>query len=254
MVSKTYRVKQVAQISGVTVRTLHHYDHIGLLSPHQRSEAAYRLYTDDDLLRLQQILLCREMGLPLERIRQMLDEPGYDRIGALADHRERLEAELEVSHARLRSVDTALAALKGVEDMNAKEIFDGFDPKDHEAEVKERFGDTDAYKEAALRTKRYTAEDWKTIRAENDVLMKRVAEHLAGGSGASSEPVVALAESHRRHIDRWYYPCSREMHAGLAQMYVADERFRASFDKHGDGLAGFLAEAIRTNAARPSGE
>ena len=133
--------------------------------------------------------------------------------------------------------------------MDPKAIFDGFDPREHEEEAKERWGDTEAYKESARRTSTYTAEDWKRIRAELDTLLRRLADRLAKGIPSNDNAVVGLAEDHRRHIDRWYYPCSPEMHTGLAQMYVEDERFRATFEKHGEGLADYIAEAIRANAA-----
>jgi len=247
---RSYRVKDVARVAGVTVRTLHHYDNIGLLVPSARSEAGYRLYSEDDLLRLQQILLGRELGLPLEAIRRTLDDKAFDREKALLEHRNRLLARAEQTEAMILSVDRALETLKGERKMDARELFGGFDPAKYETEVERRWGDTDAYREAARRTGRYSRGDWERIRAEDASLMNSLAEKLAEGAGPGDEGVLALAERHRLHIDRWYYPCSHSMHVGLAEMYVADDRFKARFEQHGEGLAGFLAEAIRANAAR----
>ncbi len=250
MSTKSYLVKEVARLTGVTVRTLHHYDSLGLLVPSERSQAGYRLYCNDDLLRLQQILICRELGMPLEEIRRMLDDPGFDRKEALLAQRERLREQVQNAEAMLRSVEAALAATKGESDMDLKAIFDGFDPKEHEAEVKERWGDTEAFRESARRTQGYTPEDWKRIKAEDQALMAALAETMATGSSSEDPEVLELAERHRLHIDRWYYPCPHSMHVQLASMYTADPRFTATFEKHGEGLAEFFAEAIRANAGR----
>ena len=250
MNAKTYRVKDVARISGVTVRALHHYDSIGLLVPSGRSESGYRLYDEDDLLRLQQILLGRELGLPLEEIRRTLDDPELDRERVLLEHRARLVQEGRRVDARIRAVDAALEMLRrGDETMDMKELFDGFDPKQYEEEAEERWGDSNAYKESMRRTKRYTKQDWIKIKAEEKEIMKTLASKLEEGATPDDRVVIGLAERHRLHLDRWFYPCSHQMHVGLAEMYVADDRFRAAFEKHGIGMAEFLAEAIRANAA-----
>jgi len=250
MGARTYQVKAVAQLANVTVRTLHHYDTIGLLTPSGRTEAGYRLYREQDLLRLHQIVLGRELGLSLERIRQMLDDPELDRKQVLLEQREQLVERASRTGAMIRSIDVALAALKGDKEMNANELFDGFDPAEHADEAKERWGNGPAFAEASRRTRRYTKEDWARIKQENDELMKRLASALHGGARATDVTAMDLAEEHREQIDRWYYPCSVQMHAALADMYTADARFAASFDKYGEGMATFLAEAIRANAQR----
>ena len=145
----TYRVKEVAAIAGITVRTLHHYDAIGLLVPSARSGKGYRLYSDEDLLRLQQIMIGRTLGMPLEAIRRLLDDPGFDRKAALLEQREQLADRVEQAEAMLRAVDEALAAMESKEnDMDRKKLFDGFDPAAYEAEAKQRWGDTAAYAES----------------------------------------------------------------------------------------------------------
>jgi MerR family transcriptional regulator, thiopeptide resistance regulator len=154
---RTYQVKEVASIAGVSVRALHHYDELGLLVPSGRTEAGYRRYSGDDLLRLQQILIGRELGMPLEEIKRSLDDPGFDRRAALERQREELATRAERTAAMLRAVDAALAALtnegeggKTMKDMTREEItalFDGFDPADYEDEVRARWGKTDAYAE-----------------------------------------------------------------------------------------------------------
>lgn len=133
--------------------------------------------------------------------------------------------------------------------MEPEQLFDGFSPELRD-EARQRWGGTDAYREAARRTGRYSKEDWACIHAEEAELLRALAAQLAQGTPANDDAVTELAERHRLHIDRWYYPCAPGMHVGLAEMYVADERFAAHFEAHGAGLTAYLAEAIRANAAR----
>lgn len=251
---RTYQVKEVAEIAGVSVRTLHHYDEIGLLVPKARTDAGYRLYDDDDLLRLQQILIGRELGLALEEIRRSLDDPSFDRKQALLRQRSELEKRARKTEAMIRAVDAALAVIDGRAqsggNMTMKEIFDGFDPSKYEDEARERWGHTDAYEESARRTKRYTAEDWKRCSAEQDSIYGDAYAVLQSGKAPDSEAAMDVAERHRLVIDRWFYPCSHAMHVSLADMYEADPRFAENIDKHGAGLTPFLSAAIRANTRR----
>jgi len=251
--SRTYQVKDVARLTGISIRTLHHYDAIGLLVPGGRTAGGYRLYTAADMLRLQQILIGRELGLPLEEIRRSLDDPRFDRKAALLDQRQRLRDRAKQAEAMIRAIDTALAALD--EDGSTGEIamenlFDGFDPSRYEDEARQRWGGTDAFAESEKRAKRYTPDDWKTIKTEQGAVYESAAAALKAGKAPSSVDAMDIAERHRLGIDRWFYPCSYTMHQGLASMYESDDRFRQSIDKYGEGLTTFLAEAIRANAAR----
>jgi len=246
-------VKDVARLTGVSVRTLHHYDAIGLLVPSGRTAAGYRLYTDADLLRLQQILIGRELGLSLEEIRQSLDDPRFDRKAALLDQRQRLHERARQAEAMIRAIDTALAALDGsvtTGEMTMADLFDGFDPSRYEEEARERWGGTQAFDQATERTKRYTPDDWKALKAEQGAVYEAAVAALKAGKAPSSADAMDIAERHRLSIDRWFYPCSHTMHQGLASMYESDDRFRQSIDIYGEGLTTFLAEAIRANAGR----
>jgi DNA-binding transcriptional MerR regulator len=247
-----FRVSEVARIANVTVRMLHHYEQVGLLVP-SRSESSYRLYGQDDLLRLQQILLWREMGFSLEQIRRILDEPDFDLRSALAAQRRELSRRVGRTEAMIRSVDAALQALetsKGERDMDPTKLFEGFDPGLYEAEVREKWGEGEAYREAARRTKRYAAKDWTRMKSELESLYEKLAEKMREGAAPTDPDVAELAEAHRLHIDRWFYPCSPGMHCGLGEMYVADERFTAAIDEHAPGLARYLADAIRASSSR----
>jgi MerR family transcriptional regulator, thiopeptide resistance regulator len=245
---RTYRVNDVAQIAGVSVRALHHWDEIGLLVPSRRAENGYRLYDDDDLLRLQQILIGRELGMPLEAIRRSLDDPSFDRKTALREQRAELSRRAEGATRMIRAIDQALAALE--ETVDLKEIFDGFDHEKHEAEAKERWGHTDAWKESQRRTKSYSKADWERLKEEQGAIHRDAFAALEAGKSPDDEAVMDVAERHRLSIDRWFYPCPRAMHANLADLYESDERFAANIDKFGRGLTPFLAAAIRANAKR----
>ncbi len=251
--SRTYKVKDVARLTGVSIRTLHHYDAIGLLVPGGRTAGGYRLYTDADLLRLQQILIGRELGLPLEEIRRSLDDPRFDRKAALLDQRQRLRDRARQAEGMIRAIETALAALDGgatTGDIAMEDLFDGFDPSRYEDEARQRWGDTNAFAESEKRTRRYTPDDWKALKAEQGAVYELAAAALKAGKAPTSSDAMDIAERHRLGIDRWFYPCSHTMHQGLASMYESDDRFRQTIDKYGEGLTTFLAEAIRANAAR----
>ena len=252
---RAYNVGELAALAGVSVRTLHHYDAIGLLSPSDRTTAGYRVYRHEDLEQLQQILLYRELDFPLDAIGRLMLDPHFDRRAALVAQREQLASRASRMTTILAAIDAAIDALaKGepMSDTDMFEVFGDFDPKGHEAEVKERWGDTDAYAESARRTARYTKDDWKTIKAEGDAVTRQLGEKLAAGASAGDADVQALVDRHRDHIDRWFYPCSVEMQANLGEMYVADPRFAATYDRVQAGLAVFLRDAIRIRAGRPA--
>ncbi len=130
------------------------------------------------------------------------------------------------------------------------EVFGDFDPAQYEDEVKERWGDTDAYKESARRTARYTKEDWARHKAEGAELLARMVELFDASVSPESPDALEVAEATRLQIDTWFYPCSHQMHAALGDMYIADARFTAYYDEHRTGLAAWFREAIRSNARR----
>lgn len=259
---KHWKVSEVAELAHVTVRTLHHYDEVGLLVPSRRSAAGYRLYSEEDLERLYRILLYRELGFGLDAIGPLVDAPALDRLSALRGQRELLVERRRKTEAVIRAVDRTLETLERGVRMSTEELFEGFDafadaPTDvrehqgkHSAEARERWGGTEAYRESMRRVKRYGKADWERLRAEAESHESRMAELLAAGADPEGEEAMAGAEAMRRHIDTWFYPCSHGMHAGLADMYEADPRFAANYDKRATGLAAFVATAIRANALR----
>lgn len=249
----TYTVGEVSAIAHVSVRTLHHYDEIGLLRPSRRSEAGYRLYTDEDLERLQQVLLYRELDLPLDEITRLLADPGLDRLEALTVQREYVADKLVRDRALLALIDKTIDTMKRGIQMTKEEMFEvfgDFDPTEHEKEAEERWGDTDAYAESARRTKRYTKEDWLRLKEEQEANGQRMVDLFDAGVAPTDPRAMDVAEEARLIIDRWFYPLSHEMHVRLGEMYMADPRFKATYDKMRDGLAQWLCDAIKANAER----
>ncbi|WBO64716.1 MerR family transcriptional regulator [Streptomyces camelliae] len=249
----SYSVGQVAGFAGITVRTLHHYDEIGLLVPGERTHAGHRRYTDADLDRLQQILFYRELGFPLDEVAALLDDPAVDPGAHLRRQHDLLTARIEKLQKMAAAVEHAMEARTMGIQLTPEERFEVFgdkDPEQYRDEAEARWGDTEAYAESQRRAATYTKEDWKRIKAEVDDWQERYAALVAAGAPATGEAAMDLAEEHRQHMTRWYFEVPYELHRCFAEMYVSDERFKAYYDSMGPGLAEHLREAILANADR----
>jgi len=246
-----YTVGRVAEIAGVTVRTLHHYDEIGLLTPGERTSAGTRRYDDDDLERLQRILLYRELGFTLEEIATILDDPDVEARA----HLRRQHALLRDRISRLQEMVAAVEYMLEAQKMGINltpeekfEVFGDFDPDAYTEEVEERWGNTDAYQESARKTARYTKDDWLRIQQESADLMARWLAAFDAGTPAESQAAMDLAEEHRQQISKFFYNCTFEIHVGLAEMYLADPRFTKHYEDQRPGLAQYVHDAIMANA------
>ena len=251
----SYSVGQVADLAGVTIRALHHYDEIGLLSPGGRSAAGYRIYEEPDLERLQQVLFYRELGFALEEIAAIVNDPHTDAVGHLRHQRGLLTRKIERLQKMVAAIDHEMEA----REMNIKltpeeklEVFGNFVPEEHAEEAEQRWGGTDAYQQSQRRVSDYTKEDWLKIKAEHAEVAANLAALFRSGAAPDSEEAMAAVEAHRQHISRWYYDCSHEVHRGLGEMYVSDERFRANYDALAPGLSEFIRDAARANAEHAS--
>lgn len=242
------KIQEAARLTGVTERTLRYYDRIGLLHPSGMTESGYRLYDEDALRRLQQILFFRELGFPLAQIREIMDSPGYDMNEALRRHRLLLIAERD----RLNGlIDLAERTLKGENDMS----FDAFDRSGidrqrdaYAEEARRRWVGTDAYAESEKKTAGYGKEQWAAIQQEADEIF---AAFAALRGHAPDEPdVQTLVARWQAHITRNYYACAKEILAGLGQMYTADERFMQNIDRAGAGTAQLMSDAIAVYCAK----
>jgi len=241
-------VGEVCELAGVTIRTLHHYDELGLLSPSARSDAGYRLYSYEDLERLQEILVWRALGFSLAEVRTLLDESGYDRTSALERQRELVGRELERLSGVAHALDFALAAQRNGTKLKESTMFDGFDASHYEDEVKERWGHTEAYRESQRRAAGYADAEWQEIRAEAEAIVREFAQCKAAGEPADGERARAIAERDRQHISRWFYECSPEMHRALGGMGASDPRYASYYEKRAEGLAEYVREARVANA------
>ncbi len=245
-----YKIGDLAALTRISVRTLHHYDEIDLVKPSARTAAGYRLYDEGDLERLQQVLFFRELGFALEDIARALADPKFDRKKALREQRERLAADVTKAQALLALIDRTLSNIERGDTMEAKDMFDGFDPSKYEEEAKDKWGKTEAYAESQRRMKGYSKEDLAKVKAEASAIVEEFSRVMGEGVPPTDARAMDVAGRHRQHIGRWFYACSPEMHAGLGAMYVADERFAANYEKHRAGLAQFVRDAMRANADR----
>lgn len=251
-----HTVGAVARMAGVTVRTLHHYDEIGLLRASARSAAGYRRYGEADLDRLQRILFYRELGFGLDQISDLMTDGGTDPVA----HLRRQHALLVDRIGRLERMAAAVEKAMEAHTMGISltpeerfEVFGDFNPDDHAAEVEKRWGDSDAYRESTRRTRSYTKADWQRIRAEGQAIGEAYLAAMRAGRPADSVEAMDAAEAARQQITSAFYPCSIEMHVNLAEMYVADPRFTATYETIAPGMAQYVHDAILANAARQRG-
>lgn len=252
---ETWTVGQVAAEVGVSIRTLHHYDEIGLVVPGERSFAGYRLYTEADLTRLQHVVVYRQLGFGLEEIAQLMQDD-VDRT-TVVQHLRRQRASVTDRIGQLEELTRLIdAALE--DEMNGyqisreeqREIFgDAFDD-DYAAEAEQRWGETDAWKESQRRTRGYDKAQWEQVKVEQDEVHAAFVGLMESGDPADSLAAMDVAEQARQLICRWFYDCPREVHAGIAQMYVDDPRFTQTYEDIAPGLATYVRDAIVANAAR----
>lgn len=251
-----YTVKQMAKLSGVSVRALHHYDAIGLLRPRAVGANGYRYYDRQDLLRLQQILFHRALETPLKDIQAALDDPAFDLAAALRTHRERLAAEVERYAKLVDVVDRTLADLKGDETMEDKDMFKGFDPEKqarHEAELVERYGDGMAEQIAHSKAgmKSWGKADWDGFKQEGVAIEHDMAKALAQGLPADSDAVAGIMRRHWAWIGKsWNREPTPAAFTGLGQLYLDSPEFTERYEAIAPGLTEYLATAMRVFAEK----
>ena len=241
---KAYTVSEVAKMARVSVRTLHHYDHIGLLEPAARSAAGYRLYEEPDLLRLQQILFFKELDLPLSEIRDVLDDPEFDQVEALRNHRRLLRKRAERLDRLLETIDKTIRRLEeGDMTLTDQELYEGFTEEQierYKREAREMY-DPALVRESKRRLKKMSRDQWQAVKAEGEAVTTGLAALIDREPG--DPEVQALIAGHHAWIEN-FYPCSAEVYRGLAQGYVEHPEFRAFYEKVRPGLAEFMQTAM----------
>lgn len=242
------KIKETADLVGISVRTLHYYDEIDLLRPSQTTTAGYRIYTEEDLDELQQILLFREMGFPLNKIREIMSDPGFYRTEALKMHRQLLIDKRKQLDQMIETVDKTIKYARGEIAMTNKEKFQGFDfsHNPHEAEARKRWGD-ETVDAANERVNKMAQNEQKNFADKFNAIYFKLAEirHL---DPASDEAQAGIREWYDMLNKMGSY--SPEAFRGLGQMYVDDERFTKNIDKFGDGLALFMRDSMAVFADR----
>ena len=243
-------VGQVAERFAITVRTLHHYDEVGLLSPSERTRAGYRLYSEQDLTRLQHVVVYRRLGFALEEIALLLENPESVEQH-LRRQRAAVTSRLDEMRDLVAAIDRALEREMNSEratDDELKELFgEGF--HDAQAEAEERWGETDAWRQSRERTKNYSKADWEEVKAESDRTHQAFTDAMDAGEPPTSDVAMGAAELHRASMQR-FYDCSYDVHRNLADMYVSDPRFTATYDEIRPGMSHYVRDAIHANADR----
>ncbi|MCP3738461.1 MerR family transcriptional regulator [Rossellomorea sp. BNER] len=241
------KVKEVADLVGISVRTLHHYDEIGLLVPEETTESGYRLYSDDNVEVLQQILFFKELGFPLKQIKEIISSPTFNREEALELHRKMLLEKRDRLDKMIATIDKTIKHSKGEIQMSNKEKFEGFDfsHNPYEQEARERWGDK-AVDEANAKIGK-TTEEQKAMSDAMNAIYRKLASHR-NESPESEEAQAAIKEWYDFLNKMGSY--SLDAFKGLGQMYVDDERFTKNIDQFGEGLAKFMCDAMAVYADR----
>lgn len=239
-----YTIHQLAKLAGVSVRTLHHYDQIGLLQPSRSKSNGYRQYEEAELLKLQQILFYRELEFPLEEIKAILKNPRFNMQTALLEHRQLIQMKRKRLDGLLKTIDATLKKLDKQTNMKDEELYEGFDSeqmKKYALEAKERWGNTEAYKQSQERTKQWTKEDYKRVKEDGEQFMQHLVTKMS--EGPTSPVVQELIDQHYNSLRTFYEP-NLEMYRGLANMYIDDPRFAAYFQKFHPELPEFMKQAM----------
>lgn len=239
-----YTVRQLAKMAHVSVRTLHHYDDIGLLKPSYVADNGYRYYEQKELLQLQQILFFRELEFSLQDIAEIMSAPDFDVVEALMEQEQMLRLKKERLDQILTTLSTTLTTMKKKKSLEDRSLYDGLSKKqidEYQAEAKARWGNTKAWKQSQERLRNWSKEDMQKVQEEGQVILGKIAPLM--DAGVTDSGVQALIAEYHQHMNR-FYDCSKVMFRNLGSMYSEDERFAVYYEKIAPGLAAFMTEAI----------
>lgn len=251
--AREHTVGVVAELAGVSVRTLHHYDEIGLLEPSDRSTAGYRLYSTEDLRRLQRILFYRELDFDLGTIATILADPKITDEDRLRQQRHLLADRITRHQAMIATIDKELAARKlgmNLTPQERLEVFGGTRLEDNADRAEQRWGESPLWRQRQQRASNYSQQDWTQIRAEQAGIHQSLLDAMRAGTPATAPAVMDLAEQHREHLHRRFHDCDHDTHRELAAAYLANERIGLNFDDVAPGLSRYIHDAIIANANR----
>lgn len=249
----TFTVKKLAQLSGVSVRTLHWYDEVGLLCPAYYGANGYRYYEEEQLLRLQQILFYRELDFSLDEIKRVLDGSDFDIVAALNLHKKSLLKNLDRTNKLIETIDKTLLHIKGKKIMEYQELYTGFDAKTqkkYEQELRDFLkkknyeGIDEIFDESKKRVSKWKKEDWIDSKRDGDAIHNDLLVAIEKGKKPSADEVQAIIKRHHTWINQWWTP-TKEAYRDLGELYVSQDKFREYYDNIHPEMATFLAKAMK---------
>lgn len=238
-----YTIKELADLAGVTTRTLRYYDQLGILIPAEYGSNGYRYYDHQNLLRLQQILFYRELDLPLQEIITILNHPDYQLLSALETHQEALGAKVKRYQELLVTIQKTIRSLQGEGNMAEKEYFKGFDESQYEQESKERWGHTPQYKESQRKWSSYSKEQQEEIKQEGGRITVRMVSENPQAKPDDPDVQEAVGDYYA-YLNQYFYSCEIDFLRNLADMWVADPRFAVNYERVREGGAAFVRDAV----------
>jgi DNA-binding transcriptional MerR regulator len=238
-----YKIREIADLAGVTTRTIRYYDEIGLLDPATTGDNGYRYYDQDSLLRLQQILFFRELDVPLKEIELIMNGPNFSMVSALENHRSSLQIKVHRLEKLIDTLEKTVTSLKGEETMSDQDIFEGFDESQYEEEARERWGDDPRYAESQVKWSSYSEEQKEAIKEEGGRLAVRMVSENPEASPDDPDVQAAVGEYHA-YLNQYFYTCEISFLRGLADSWVQDPRFANNYERIREGGAIFVREAV----------
>lgn len=247
MEDKLLNINQVAKLCGITVRALHYYNEIGLLKPTEYAQNGYRKYDKESLSKLQQILFFKELDIPLKQIKEILDNPSYDKNLTLVKHKKLLTLKRDRLNDIIALIDESINEnCVSIKEFDMREIKKN--TQKYAEEAMQRWGETNAYKQSEIKTAKYTNADWEIIKNKESAIFTDFASCMNNLNGCKS--AETLVEEWQNYITSSFYDCTDEILAGLADLYVTDERFKKNIDKFGENLAEFMSSSIKSYLAK----
>ncbi len=242
-VSDMYSIKEIADLAGVTTRTLRYYDQLGLLTPAEIADNGYRFYDRKNLQRLQQVMFFRELDVPLKDIQYMLSRTDYHPVSALEKHRDAIIAQVERLNKLLGTLDNTIASLQGDHKMADKDFFEGFDETQYEDETRRLWGDTPQYKESQRKWSSYSKDQKEEIKQEGGRITLRMVTKNPDLKPDDPDVQIAVGDYYD-YLNKYFYSCEVEFLRGLADMWVQDPRFAVNYERIREGGSAFVREAV----------
>ena len=242
-----YTVKQLAVLAGVSVRTLHYYDSVGILKPSLVKDNGYRVYSEKELLLLQQIMFFRELDFSIKDIKNALFSSEFDLKKTLHEHKHLIELKKKRLENLLSTIDRTIKKINKETIMNDQELYSAFsseEMKKYREEAKQRWGSTEAYKQSEVRVKKMGKDGLKKVMEEGNKISLLLSECMKDGLKVEDGKVQELIGKHYEWVSNFYDP-SKEIYSGLADLYVEDERFKINYEKIAVGLAEYISSAMK---------